>query len=84
MEYNGQNPLQREGETQSANRHMTTRTHTFADPDGDGGTGKNHKMIEFLSSHKEKSQSYKASIQFWALSGTSTKRHLNGVSLAGQ
>ena len=31
-----------------------------------------------------KSQSYQASIRCWDISGTPAKRHLNGVSLAGQ
>ena len=31
-----------------------------------------------------KSLSYQASFQFWAIIGLPTKRHLNGVSLAGQ
>ena len=32
----------------------------------------------------KKSQSYQASIQFWAVIGMVAKRHLNGVSLAGR
>ena len=31
-----------------------------------------------------KSQSYQGSIQCWAIIGTPTKRHFNGVSLAGR
>ena len=44
---------------------------------------KNHKNIRSLGS-PEKSQGYQASIQCWATISTPAKRHLNGVSLAGQ
>ena len=48
---------------------------------------KYHKNIGFLSKtgpDPEKSQSYQASIQYWANIGPPAKRHSNGVSLAGQ
>ena len=48
---------------------------------------KNHKNIEFLSNwfgSPEKSQSYQASIQCWAIISMPAKRHLNGISMAGQ
>ena len=48
---------------------------------------KNHKNIvsyQFWSRSPEKSQSYIASIQCWAIISTPAKRHLNGVSLAGR
>ena len=45
----------------------------------------NHKNIWYRSNTvPEKSQSYQASIQCWAIIGTPAKRHLNGVSLAGR
>ena len=69
------NQLHREGETQSANRHMTTTTHTFADLEGDGAQGKSQN-IEFLSSQKEKLQSYQASIQILG-----HHRHVNETPL---
>ena len=51
-------------------------------------TLKNHKNIGFLkqywSGSPEKSQSYQASIQCWAIICTPAKRHLNVVSLAGR
>ena len=57
-----------------------------------GGTGgpdplDNYKNIGFLSNTGPdplKSQSYQVSIQCWAIIGPPAKRHLNGVSLAGQ
>ena len=48
---------------------------------------KNHKNIGFLSNTGPdplKSQSYKASIQCWAIIGPPAKRNLNGVTLAGR
>ena len=49
---------------------------------------KNHKNIGFLSKtgpdSPEKSQSFQASIQCWAIIGAQAKRNLNGVSLAGR
>ena len=39
---------------------------------------------QYWSRSPEKSQSYQASIQCWAIISPPAKRHLNGVSLAGQ
>ena len=39
---------------------------------------------QYRSGSPNKSQSYKASIQCWAIVGPPAKRHLNGVSLAGR
>ena len=39
---------------------------------------------QYWSRSPEKSQSYQASIQCWAIIGPPAKRHLNAVSLAGQ
>ena len=53
----------------------------------DRPTLENHRNIGFLSHtglDPEKSQSYQARIQSWAIIGTPAKRHLNGVSLVGQ
>ena len=56
---------------------------------GGGVTGgsdhpENHKIIGFpnnIDMDLLKSQSYQASIQWWAIIGTPAKRHFNGVSL---
>ena len=49
---------------------------------------KNHKYIGFPSNTGpdplKKSQSYQASIQYWAIISPLAKRHLNGVLLAGR
>ena len=69
--------------------YTTEQYSTCADPKGDRGSGpplKNHRNIGFLRNtgpDPEKSQSYQASIQCWAIIGTPAKRNLNGVSLAG-
>ena len=39
---------------------------------------------QYWSGSPEKSQSYQASIQCWAIIGTPAKHHLNRVSLAGR
>ena len=67
---------------------------TRADPEGGGQWVqtppplKNHKNIgfsqQYWSESPEKSQSYKASIQCWAIMGPPAKRHLNDVSLVGR
>ena len=56
-----------------------------------GGTGRipleNHKNKGFLGNtgpDPEKSQSYQARIQCWAIIGPQVKHHFNGVSLAGR
>ena len=45
---------------------------------------KNRVSKQYWSRSPEKSQSYQASIQCWAIIGPPAKRYLNGVSLAGQ
>ena len=58
--------------------------YTWADPEGDRGSGpplKNHKSIGFLSNM---GQSYQTSIQCQVIIGTLANRHLNGVSLVGR
>ena len=60
----------------------------WADPEGGSDTHplKNLKNIGFPSNidlDPLKSQSYQASIQWWAIIGTPAKRHFNGVLLAG-
>ena len=66
----------------------------FADPEWGGGGGavrtpseKSHKYsvsLQYWLGSPGKSQSYKASIQCWAIIGPPAKRPLNGVSLAGR
>ena len=59
---------------------------------GGGGGGKEVRTppekyrvsLQYWSGSPEKSQSYQARIQCWAIIGTPAKCHLNGVSLAGQ
>ena len=60
-----------------------------ADPEGRQGSGPPRKSqkYSFLSNTGPpkiplKPQSYQATFQFWAIIGTSAKRHLNGDSLA--
>ena len=58
----------------------------WADPEGDPPPLKNHRYIGFpsnIDSDPLKSQSYQASIQWWAID-TSAKRHFKGVSLMGR
>ena len=53
----------------------------------EGRTPENHKTIGFLNNTARipyKSQSYQASIQYWAIIATPAKRQLNGVPLAGR
>ena len=64
---------------------------SWADPDGGQGVPppplKNHKFKGFLSKigpdSLQKSKSYQASIQCWAIIDPPAKRRLNGVSLVG-
>ena len=67
------------------------KKNSCVDPEG-GGQGvrttplKNHKnkkvSWQYWSRSPEKSQSYQASIQCWAIIGTPAKHHLNGILLA--
>ena len=75
------------------NDHQSQLSRNYKRVQGGGqGSGpppplENHKNIGFLSNtgqDPEKSQSYQARIQSWAIIGTPAKRHLNGVSLADQ
>ena len=59
--------------------YMYTIAHARIHGGGERGPDspmKNHKSIGFLS-NPEKSQSYQASIQCWAIIGPPGKRHLN-------
>ena len=57
---------------------------SWADPEGDRPHPWKIGFLSILVRFPLKSQSYQASIRCWAISGTPAKRHLNGVSLAGQ
>ena len=57
---------------------------SWADPEGDRPHPWKIGFLSILVRFPLKSQSYQASIRCWAISGTPSKRHLNGVSLAGQ
>ena len=57
---------------------------SWADPEGDRPHPWKIGFLSMLVRFPLKSQSYQASIRYWAISGTPAKRHLNGVSLAGQ
>ena len=75
----------------SATRHLVqviTRLIVWADPEGGQGVQtplKNHKNIEFLCNTgpaPEKSKSYQASIQCWAIIGPAVKRFAGGPMIA--
>ena len=51
---------------------------------GGGRTQKYRVSLQYWSRSPEKSQSYKARIQCWAIIGQPAKRNLNGVSLAAR